>query len=164
MRGGQEGRRGQHIMALGVRVDPMCPSTAGRAAFISGTSSSGDEEASIPGLVVYLLSFSPQGLARGARVPRTSQSTEYGHGSLDDSCTCTWVGLPGRATRHLSWRAVVWEASAMGSSWLSCCCSSPEADSWWGFWFGESCFAWKGRGISCQVEHFTSPHGLWAVV
>lgn len=123
-----------------VRVGPhVPPSTAGRAETIgSGTSSSGDEGG--PQSLVWwsVCSVSAhRGLARGARVPRTSQSTEYGHGSLDDSCTRTWVGLPKGHTWHLSWSCGLGEASAMGTAPGSgCCCSSPEADSWWGFWFG----------------------------
>lgn len=118
---------------------PCAPSTAGCTETIcSGTSSSGDEGG--PQTLIWwsVCSVSAhRGLARGARVPRTSQSMACGHGSLGDSCTRTWVGPPKGHTWHLPWSCGLGEASVMGTAPGSgCCCSSPEADSWSGVWFG----------------------------
>jgi len=50
------------------------------------------------------------------------------------------------------------------SSWLGLLLLQSRGRFMVGGLVWESCFARKGRGISFQVEYFTSPHGLWAVV
>lgn len=95
-------------------------------------------------------------------MPRTSQSTEHGHGSLDDSCTASVGSAEGP---HVASVLELWfgEASAMGTAPGSAAVVPVQSQiPWWGFWFGNLALLEEG-GISCQVEHFTSPHGLWAV-
>ena len=108
------------------------------------------------GLVVCLLRFSPKRASPGSKGTQDQPEHGCGRGSLGDSRTHPWAGRPRGHTWHLPWSCGLREASAVGtapgSGW---CCSSPEADSRWGVWFGN---------LALLRKEGDSPHGSWAVV